>query len=612
YFFEFMKDLLIVTILLFNLPLLFGMIFQLNDAIISSIQSGFSSQELGSLEDIEEALDEETGVIGYLVIQLVLVVLGIWAFFYYTMRKITLAILMVVSPLIVALYLNQSTKPLLGNFLKEFAGTTLVQSIHAGTFYLISAFAISSDGWMEQIFFFILFIPIGEAMKSLFGLQANTQGGLSRFAKGTGMAGGIAMLSATKGALQGKNPVKAADELRRGNIQGSDKMKPQASSGSSSPSTPSKVSGGTNGSPSQPLPHNDRSLNAPKETYKGAMNKDTSRMMRAGKIAAGAGKIGGAALLGTAGMALGPGGAVAGALGGSLAGGAVGGFVGRGSMAAGNAVKNSGPMVSAVSEATKEGFKEAKQWRTHAGAEQSHSSNLGIATGAKGALKGVGQGVKRGGSRGYQSANNQKIDKEFGKGMHQVPGMKETFKQRQRQQAVGHLAGTFGGETAYHKASKLMEKPTATTKTPKEIQSMAKKDSNGNVAKGAVEKISTGNHSFLQVTDQQGQKQIVSNMDGGNLSLKKGEFQSVDLSSQLNSMEEPSQAFSDYVSPTTMRTDTPAQQLSQVGSVQNVQYGQPKKPTANKSSSTAQPNIETEKRNAKRQQTNKKRVTQTL
>ncbi|WP_010096068.1 hypothetical protein [Ornithinibacillus scapharcae] len=61
----------------------------------------------------------------------------------------------------------------------------------------------------------------------------------------------------------------------------------------------------------------------------------------------------------------------------------------------------------------------------------------------------------------------------------------------------------------------------------------ARRDTNGNIAPGSVQLVTTSEDSYIQIENQSGQKQIVSKMVGGNANLKKGQSTSVDISKQL-------------------------------------------------------------------------------
>ncbi|MGG1594749.1 hypothetical protein [Terribacillus saccharophilus] len=106
--------------------------------------------------------------------------------------------------------------------------------------------------------------------------------------------------------------------------------------------------------------------------------------------------------------------------------------------------------------------------------------------------------------------------------------------------AVSFVGGVVGGVRGYQAASKLgvRTNPYNADVNQKvmevsEVEHMAQKTQtpNGNkeIAKGAVQLVTTGNKSFVQVKDIHGQKQVVSRYGSGDSSLKKGEVVYQDL-----------------------------------------------------------------------------------
>ncbi|MFB1100409.1 hypothetical protein [Terribacillus sp. JSM ZJ617] len=106
--------------------------------------------------------------------------------------------------------------------------------------------------------------------------------------------------------------------------------------------------------------------------------------------------------------------------------------------------------------------------------------------------------------------------------------------------AVSFVGGVIGGVRGYQAASKLgvRTNPYNADVNQKvmevsEVEHMAQKVETPNgtkeVAKGAIQLVTTGNKSFVQVKDIHGQKQVVSRYGSGDSSLKKGEVVYQDL-----------------------------------------------------------------------------------
>ena len=574
YFLTFAKDLAIVLLLVFNTDIIFELLFGINELAINGIKEGITLGELTSLDAIEEAMQDNTNPIGFLFIQLVLLTISLWGFFYYTMRKLTLALLMILSPLFVALYLNDSTKSLLGGYLRELAGTVLVQAVHVATFFMISVFASTSDNMIEQVIFFILFIPTGEALKSLFGLETQTQGKLGMAAKMTGGASMLAMGALAKSTMSGTGITESFNNMRRGkggkskgNTTSSGKTASGGSGGAKSGDTTS--SHATSGKSNQTKPYK----------QEGQQSKKANRMLQGGKV----GKALGKAALGTAGVvmgsALGPGGVAVGAIAGSAAGSGLGSVGGRVATAAGQGVASAGRGVAKGASTIKKGLAQAPQHAMRAGSEVKNAttSSKGQSAGKFSFQKAMKNKGQIAGSVGRATASvvgdvknsfaqqkNEELDNKYGDIMgepaSQSPAIHALDKQRKREATAGYIGGMVGGKKGHDFATRNVAKFTEKMggskreariakqqggsthnqmirnipKTPTEIKKMAKKNENGQVAQNAIQQISTNQGSFIRVTDQNDQHHIVSKIDGGNLNLKNNEKQTTDLSETFN------------------------------------------------------------------------------
>ncbi|MGS2779904.1 hypothetical protein ACVBAX_21435 [Robertmurraya sp. GLU-23] len=214
---EYFKDFIIVALLFFNLSTIFELIFAVNSMFVNGFSSAKAMIDGNTLDKVNTFFDK--GVLGGLIIGCILLGLWIWANFFYMMRTLTLMLLMIISPVAVALYLVPQTKGITLGVFKEFTGTVLVQSIHAFTYWVITAVA-KDDFGLGSVILYIIFIPITESIRSLIGLGGQMNNNLSRAASMMGGAAIMGMYASVKGALNGESFSQA---VRRGLGQGIDK-----------------------------------------------------------------------------------------------------------------------------------------------------------------------------------------------------------------------------------------------------------------------------------------------------------------------------------------------------------------------------------------------------
>ncbi|NRD81031.1 hypothetical protein HPT25_27315 [Bacillus sp. BRMEA1] len=220
-FIEFIKDLAIVAIVLANLGTLYSLIFQFNDVIINIFSSAYKSDIKGFQSSIDNGAAKQ--IVGEIIINLALLGLAIWANFYYMMRKLTLLMLMILGPVMMALYLNPRTKAITGAWLKELIGTVLVQSVHAFTFWLVASMAASQNQVIPSVILYIIFIPVSEGLRSLIGLGGDMNGKFAKAGAMAGMAGLSGVFGAAKGALKDQSfsgALKSAYDGVKGKVTG--------------------------------------------------------------------------------------------------------------------------------------------------------------------------------------------------------------------------------------------------------------------------------------------------------------------------------------------------------------------------------------------------------
>ncbi|WP_078557229.1 hypothetical protein [Bacillus alkalicellulosilyticus] len=315
YVFEFLKDLVIVALVFFNLYTLYSVIFTINYAIVGM----FGATNPNPMMEMFTTIEPGDDVLGMIIIGLCLLGLSIWANFYYLMRKLTLLIFMILGPLMVAFYLIPQTKPITMGWLKEFVGTVFVQSIHACLYWIVALLAITSTG-IESVILYIIFIPTAEAIRGLFGLGGGMHNNLAKAGALFGMSALAGVYGSVKGALSDKSVM--------GAVQGAYKGAKDAKDGSGGDGTDADA----------------------KKTIAGNTGTDTGttsraeKMLKAGQITSKMGKAVFGAAGAIAGSTMGPVGSMAGSTIGFIGGGVVGGVTGRvgtaGAMLVGNGIKN--------------------------------------------------------------------------------------------------------------------------------------------------------------------------------------------------------------------------------------------------------------------------------
>ncbi|MDQ0273492.1 type IV secretion system protein [Cytobacillus purgationiresistens] len=297
---EFFKDLLLVGIVLVNLPILYDLLFTINDGIIKMFNGAYES----SLDKIkEETTEDVSGVMGYIFIQLILFGLMIWANFYYMMRKVTLIILMGMGPLMMVFWLHPQFKPITSSWLKELIGSIFVQSIHAFVFWTVATLSSTSDGFVETVIVYLIFIPISEAVRKLLGMGGDMQGGLSKAGAMLGMGALAGMYGSVKGAIGDKSVSGAIKGMYSG--------------------AKDRIQGKGNGQE-----EGTKTMGAMAGSDKGTTS-NAEKMLKAGDITSRFGKAVAGMAGAVAGSPMGPVASIMGATAGSAAGGAIGGLAGR-------------------------------------------------------------------------------------------------------------------------------------------------------------------------------------------------------------------------------------------------------------------------------------------
>jgi trimeric autotransporter adhesin len=301
-FIEYIRDWILVIIVLYNLGFFYEMVFMFNSTIINILKGDL----IKNLNDSVTPELGDAGLVGWIIVGLFYLGITLWANWYYLMRKITLMILMVLGPIFISLFVFPSTKKVTLAWAREFFGTVMIQSIHAITIWTIAILAKGQESnWLsgvadiEIVLMYLIVIPAGEAIRNLFNLGGDTAGNLGRFGTMAGFGALAGIYGSIKSAREGSNLVQA---LRDGvkSVKGAD---------------------GVDGADSEGVGANTGPLTG--------TDTRAERMLRAGEIVSKAGKavVGSAGAI--AGAATGRNGALVGAMIGSQLGSTAGGLVGR-------------------------------------------------------------------------------------------------------------------------------------------------------------------------------------------------------------------------------------------------------------------------------------------
>ncbi|SFA52753.1 TrbL/VirB6 plasmid conjugal transfer protein [Parageobacillus thermantarcticus] len=249
---EFFRDWILVSLLLFNLDILYDVIFQFNHFIVSLFGDAYNGK-LASLD--KELKPDDPALLGKMIIQFVLLGLSLWASFYYLMRKLTLMIFMILGPLMVSFLLMPWTRRITFSWLKEMIGTIFVQSIHAFLFWVVAKMAGAYGGiiggaaeegskLIESVILYVIFIPVSEGLRSLLGLGGGLHNSWSKVGAMFGLSGLAGVYGSIKGAIGDKSVMSALKGAyegfrKRKEVENEDDNKIGANTGTFTGTTPS-------------------------------------------------------------------------------------------------------------------------------------------------------------------------------------------------------------------------------------------------------------------------------------------------------------------------------------------------------------------------------------
>lgn len=194
---EGVQDLVITALALVFLMPLMNFVLTMNYRLVDIFAT------LKTHGDVFSEVNNYSGAIGGILLQIFYFFIEIWLNFTYIVRGITLAIMMMMAPLfVVSISLGGKWKNLFGTFCREFVGHVFIQSFHA----MIIAFLLSTSVMTRGI----------ETAVTLFALIALTNFFRAMvFGQGGDFAGKMGVSSAAGMVALGASTAKAASNQRK-------------------------------------------------------------------------------------------------------------------------------------------------------------------------------------------------------------------------------------------------------------------------------------------------------------------------------------------------------------------------------------------------------------
>ena len=236
---EQLKDIAVVAVALAMLPVFLNILMSLSFNLTGVIRGATLPDTIAELRSDVAA---SSGSIGGAIVQIMYLGIDIYYNFFYLLRSMTVAVLIIVSPIcLVASTFDSKYKMMAGSWVKELLANVLIQPIHALVFTLILLVPTSSHK-IDNIIMVYATIPLTMALRTMF---FGTAGGLSDRVASIGKqrvmgtmaaATGSAVGAAVGGVLTAKGHSKssAPGESQEGE-RGSDDAADGNSAGSASP-----------------------------------------------------------------------------------------------------------------------------------------------------------------------------------------------------------------------------------------------------------------------------------------------------------------------------------------------------------------------------------------
>jgi len=202
YAWEQVKDIMVVALTLALLPVVLQILLSLSYNLTGVLESSLQGETIVSLRNAASA---GSGTLAGIVVQILFFGIDVYYNFFYLLRSLTVAVLIVIAPIcVVSATFDNKRKSMLTSWSKELLANIFIQPIHALIFSIILLFPVGTHAF-DNIMLFYATIPFTSAIRGLFfggagswGEQA--AGRAKNFATGvaSGVAGGA--LAAAGGA----------------------------------------------------------------------------------------------------------------------------------------------------------------------------------------------------------------------------------------------------------------------------------------------------------------------------------------------------------------------------------------------------------------------------
>ena len=222
---EQVKDIIVVALTLALLPVALQILLSLSYNLTGILESALQGETIVNLRNVASA---GSGTLAGIVVQVLFFGIDVYYNFFYLLRSLTVAVLIVIAPIcVVSATFDNKRKAMVTNWSKELLANIFIQPIHALVFAIILLFPVGTHAF-DNIMLFYATIPFTSVIRGLFFGSAGSwgeqaAGRAKNFTTGvaSGIAGGAlaAAGGATAHAVAGKLGVKAGSGTQTDGIQ---------------------------------------------------------------------------------------------------------------------------------------------------------------------------------------------------------------------------------------------------------------------------------------------------------------------------------------------------------------------------------------------------------
>lgn len=189
---EQVKDIMVVALTLALLPVALQVLLSLSYNLTGIFEAALQGESIVNLRNVASA---GSGTLAGIVVQVLFFGMDIYYNFFYLLRSLTVAVLIVIAPIcVVSATFDNKHKSMLTSWSKELLANIFIQPIHALVFSIILLFPVGTHAF-DNIMLFYATIPFTSAIRGLiFGSAGSwgeqVAGRAKNFA--TGVASGVA------------------------------------------------------------------------------------------------------------------------------------------------------------------------------------------------------------------------------------------------------------------------------------------------------------------------------------------------------------------------------------------------------------------------------------